>query len=153
LGRLVLVTPTGRVTREPDESEVAAIRARRADEPWHATDDEEATARLFYGTWSETARRHYETSYVDPPSWLREEYYLGAAGPAATHRLARLAAVPNPVLAVAGELDGMIGTVPAHLIADCYPAGRLEILPGCGHWPWIDAPARFTSLVNDFLTT
>lgn len=158
LGKLVLVTPTGRVAREPDEVEVTAIRASRAAEPWYAaaqtSDDDDALAPFFFGKWSPAARQHYENHYPDPPAWLREAYYRSAAtGPAAAARLARLAAVPNPVLAAAGELDGMIGTKPAQLVAACYPLGRLEILPGCGHWPWIDQPAHFTNLIHDFLTT
>jgi proline iminopeptidase len=111
--------------------EFAAIKASRAHEPWYTTDqssvDEDATVPFFYGKWSPAARQHHATNY------------------------ARLAAVPNRVLAVAGELDGMIGTKPAQLAAATYPAAQLEMMSACGHWPWIDQPGHFVALVNDSL--
>lgn len=152
LGSLVLVTPVGRVAREPDEAEVAAIRAGRAGEPWYAEAAALDNAPFYFGQWTPAAREHWETEYGEPHAWLREAYYRGAAtGEDAEPRLARLTEVPNPVLAVAGALDGMIGTRPARLITDCFPAARLEILAGCGHWPWVDDPKLFTFMINDFL--
>jgi proline iminopeptidase len=126
--RLVLVTPAGRVTREPDEVEVAAIRKVGI-----------VTAKPIGGG-------------VAPPSWLREAFYAGGVvGSAAAPRLARLAAVTVPVLALAGDADGIGGTGTARLIGDCYPHAVVEILSGCGHFPWLDDPERFRTRVIDFL--
>ena len=128
VGRLVLVTPAGRVAREPDEAEVATIRNAGAKTIGPGDDG------------------------VIPPSWLREAFYTGGAvGSAATPRLARLAAVTVPVLALAGGSDAIAGTIPARLIADCYPNAVAEVLPGCGHFPWLDDPERFRTRVIDFL--
>ncbi|WHT15661.1 alpha/beta hydrolase [Crossiella sp. CA-258035] len=114
--RLVLVTPAGRGSREPDEDEVARIRARGV-------------------------RTRAPADNGNPPGWLRAAFYV-------EHKAT---AVPHPVLAVAGAEDGIAGLTPAKLVADLHPAGVLAVLPGCGHWPWLDAPDSFTSVVTGFL--
>jgi pimeloyl-ACP methyl ester carboxylesterase len=143
IGRLVLVTPAGRLSREPDEAELATIRAEHAGRIWRG-----------HGAWSPAAQQHEEDSagYVTPPAWLREAFYAGAAtGEEAPARVARLAAVRCPVLVLAGECDPIAGTAPARLVATCYPAGSLVVLPGCGHWPWVDAPSAFRAALSQFL--
>ncbi|MGC0419420.1 alpha/beta fold hydrolase [Embleya sp. AB8] len=154
LGKLVLVTPVGLVAREVDEAEVAAIRERRACEPGSAEALAAGVSPWSYGAWSEATRRHYEAEagYPQPPSWLREAFYVRPASTAAaTAEVARRAAVLGPVLAVAGAEDGVAGTAPTRLVASCYPAARSQVLAGCGHWPWIDKPAEFRDLVAGFL--
>jgi pimeloyl-ACP methyl ester carboxylesterase len=127
VGKLVLVTPAGRAAREPDPVESAAIRA------------------LGVATASPDCSGH-----VDPPGWLRAAFYAsGSTDPA---RLARLAAVTVPVLVVAGAADGIAGTAPARLVAGTYPDARLAVLPGCGHYPWLDDPAAFATVVTEFLS-
>lgn len=143
VGRLVLVTPAGRMAREPDEAEIATIRAEHAGRIWRG-----------HGAWSPPAQQHEEDSagHVMPPAWLREAFYAGApSGTDTPARLARLAAVTCPVLALAGECDPIAGTAPARLVAALYPAGSLVVLPGCGHWPWIDAPSAFHTALSNFL--
>lgn len=145
IGRLVLVTPAGRLAREPDEAELATIRAEHAGRIWR-----------MHGAWSPAAQQHEEDSagHVMPPAWLREAFYAGTpTGADVPARLARLDAVSCPVLAVAGECDPIAGTATARLVADSYPAGSLVVLPGCGHWPWVDAPSAFHSAVSRFLAS
>ncbi|MGF6915275.1 proline iminopeptidase [Kitasatospora sp. MAP12-15] len=154
LGRLVLVTPAGLVAREVDEAEVVAIRERRAGEPGSAEALAVGALPWSYGAWSEATRRHHEAEadYPQPPSWLRETFYVSpVSAAAAAAEVARRAAVLSPVLVVAGAEDGVAGTAPARLVASCYPAARVEVLSGCGHWPWVDLPAEFCDLVAGFL--
>jgi pimeloyl-ACP methyl ester carboxylesterase len=128
VGRLVLVTPAGRVAREPDEAEVAAIKAAGAATAVPADD------------------------YSAPPPWYRQTFYSGTpARSQAAEPLARLAAVTAPVLALAGAADDVAGTVPARLIGECYPKAEVVVLPGCGHYPWLDDPATFRTRVAGFL--
>ncbi|MFE6868152.1 alpha/beta fold hydrolase [Kitasatospora sp. NPDC057692] len=54
------------------------------------------------------------------------------------------------MLVVAGSEDGVAGVDTPRRVAAGYPAGRLEVLPGCGHWPWVDEPAVFRDLVAGF---
>ncbi len=156
--KLVLVAPPGRAAREPDEAEVAAIRASRSAEPWYAdaaAADElsrqngSPTAELmdrivpfFWGRWDEQTQLVDAERFEAPPVWLRAVFYTGATEPRP---------VSMPVLVVAGGLDGMIGTWPARLAAECHPHARLEVLATCGHWPWVEEPERFRSLVAGFL--
>ena len=56
-----------------------------------------------------------------------------------------------PVLIVWGERDPMI---PAHHGRDAHraiPGSRLEILPGVGHLPQVETPARFVAVLERFL--
>ncbi|MCW2686410.1 MAG: hypothetical protein JWR37_1300 [Mycobacterium sp.] len=151
LRRLVLVAPAGRVAREVDEVEVAEIRGAQTRQPWHAALEDEVhrTAAHWYGGWSPAVQQHFELdeSLPEPPSWLRAAFYVGAAD----GRPARLAAVPTPVLVLAGESDGVAGTGPAERVAAVYPEGRLATLPDCGHWPWVNHPELFRALVEEFL--
>lgn len=128
-GRLVLVTPAGRAAREPDDAEAAAIRARNV-----------------------TTREPDESDLVVPPSWLREVFYSPGRDPAGTaQRLARLSRLDTPVLAVAGEVDGIAGVGTARLVGGWCPRARVEIMPGCGHFPWLDDPTGFRTRVVAFL--
>ncbi|MEV6343241.1 alpha/beta hydrolase [Actinoplanes sp. NPDC051851] len=159
--RMVLVTPVGRARREPDPAELAALRAARRHEPWYAaattgTDGPLAQARMqpfSWHTWSRERRAEYVPGHASALPWLRDAFYAGSAT-AATEpaRLARLAAVPIPVLVIAGASDGLIGTAPARLVAATYPCARLEIMTESGHRPWTEQPSLFHALVTDFLT-
>ncbi|RKE19812.1 alpha/beta fold hydrolase [Streptomyces sp. TLI_171] len=156
---LVLVTPVGRAAREPDGAELAAIRAGRAGLPWYpdaaeaerllaaGEGDVAALSRritpFFWGSWDERARAAaFDPELAPAAPWMREAFYASAGTPRP---------VPMPVLVVAGALDGLIGTVPARLVADCHPRARLEVLDGAGHRPWVDRPAAFAALVDGFL--
>ncbi|MFF4344794.1 alpha/beta fold hydrolase [Kitasatospora sp. NPDC001540] len=166
---LVLVTPVGRAAREPDPAELAAIRAARAAEPWYpdaaeaeallaagAGDPAELVRRItpfFWGTWNERARAAaFDPELVSAAPWMRDAFYSSAgAGAGADGAGAAPRPVAAPVLVVAGERDGMIGTAPARLAAALHPAARLAVLPGVGHRPWVEDPAGFAALVGEFL--
>uniref|UniRef100_UPI001F3B8E0F alpha/beta fold hydrolase n=1 Tax=Streptacidiphilus neutrinimicus TaxID=105420 RepID=UPI001F3B8E0F len=110
--RLVLVTPAGVVAREPDEDEVAAIRASRADEPWYpaavaaqaelaagGVEPERAdeltlrTVPFVWGRWRDEYAALYREPTQDAPDWYRAVFYSGAPAPVdRAARLARLAA-------------------------------------------------------------
>ncbi|WP_371497877.1 alpha/beta hydrolase [Kitasatospora sp. NBC_00374] len=159
VGRLVLVTPVGRAAREPDEEELAALRAARADEPWYPDaaaaeaelrlgggDPAELARRItpfFWGRWTERTRRAALAPGLAPaPPWLREAFYASAGAPRP---------VGMPVLVVAGGRDGLIGTAPARLVAACHPRARLEVMAESGHRPWVEEPEEFRSIVAGFL--
>lgn len=57
-----------------------------------------------------------------------------------------------PVLFIWGGSDAF--GAPGHVqeILGKMPAGRLEMVPGAGHFPWMDEPALVASLVRGFLT-
>ncbi|WP_127360413.1 alpha/beta fold hydrolase [Actinacidiphila soli] len=107
---------------------------------------------FFWHRWDESGQAEYRTEHTPAHPWLREAFYAGSAtGETLAKRIARLAAVPAPVLVLAGAADGMIGTAPARAVAACYPNSRLEVLRCSGHRPWVEEPEQFTALVTAFL--
>jgi pimeloyl-ACP methyl ester carboxylesterase len=76
---------------------------------------------------------------------------LGGQRVSATDRLYLAAELPT--LIIWGERDPLIPVQHAHLAHERIPGSRLDIFPGSGHFPYRDDPARFASLVIDFLQT
>ena len=62
----------------------------------------------------------------------------------------RLGEIDRPSLVICGEHDELR---PKHAreIADALPDARLEILTGCSHLSFAEAPERFFAIANDFL--
>jgi pimeloyl-ACP methyl ester carboxylesterase len=55
-----------------------------------------------------------------------------------------------PLLLVWGDRDRLVFHRGADRILDAVPAARLELLPGIGHCPQVEAPVRFTELLLEF---
>jgi pimeloyl-ACP methyl ester carboxylesterase len=55
------------------------------------------------------------------------------------------------VLVVAGEDDTLTPARYARKMVERLPQARLEILPGVGHAPPIEAPRPFNRLLSEFL--
>ncbi len=47
----------------------------------------------------------------------------------------------QPTLIVWGELDPWLDPAFAHAYSARLPAAEVELIPGAGHWPWLDRPA------------
>jgi pimeloyl-ACP methyl ester carboxylesterase len=69
----------------------------------------------------------------------------------ATDRLYLAAEVPT--LIVWGERDPIIPVAHAHTAHEAMPGSRLELFPGSGHFPQLDNPVGFSSVMLDFLET
>jgi pimeloyl-ACP methyl ester carboxylesterase len=65
--------------------------------------------------------------------------------------LDRLAGLAAPTLVVGGSLDVLTPPSLSRELAGRFSAGRLEILEGAGHFPWVDEPNAFRSAVGGFL--
>lgn len=61
----------------------------------------------------------------------------------------RLAATGVPLLAIYGAEDGIVDPAAADEFRDV-PGAQVEILPGVGHTPQVEAPARTASLIRRF---
>ena len=165
---LVLVTPSDRL-QGGDRSDVAGIRAARADEPWYAEAAEaqealadaspgqaqalvRATRPFFYGRWDERTQAH--AASADRQSSKRAELGFGAgveeidlAG-----LLGALGGLDVPVLVVGGERDALTGVASVHAVAASFRAAEAVVLPRAGHFPWVDEPEAFRSAVASFLS-
>jgi len=165
--RLVLVTPSGRPFGWAAD-DLEQIRELRSGEPWYAEAAEAAeiapTANpalrreldrvmrpLWYGRWDERTQAHAESAddqvslraaagYVPGP-----DYDAGAA-------LASLKEISASVLVVVGELDALTGVSVAERFTEVLSDATVAVIPGAGHFPWIDAPEAFASAVAAFLS-
>lgn len=59
--------------------------------------------------------------------------------------------VRTPLLLVWGDRDRLLFHGSAQQILDAVPGSRLELLPGVGHCPQVEAPERFSELLTGFL--
>jgi pimeloyl-ACP methyl ester carboxylesterase len=75
----------------------------------------------------------------------------GGQAVSATDRLYLAAAMPT--LIVWGDADPIIPVRHGIAAHDAMPGSRLEIFEGVGHFPHAEEPARFTSVLLDFLAT
>jgi pimeloyl-ACP methyl ester carboxylesterase len=164
--RLVLVTPSGRPFGWPAD-DVDDIRRSRSDEPWY---DEAAEAAeiaptanpalrreldrmmrpLWYGAWDERTQTH--AAGADEQVSLRAAagYVPGADYDprAAADELKNITAA---VLVVVGALDAMTGVSVADRFAQVLTDAQVAVIPGAGHFPWVDAPDAFREAVAGFL--
>lgn len=56
-----------------------------------------------------------------------------------------------PTLVVHGEQDRIVPITVAHRLAQRRPDFTVEVMPGCGHLPYLDDPTRFTEVVGEWL--
>jgi proline iminopeptidase len=164
---LVLVTPVAAL-QGGTRSDVPAIRATRSGEPWYADAAEadaaladappaqrqalvRATRPFFYGRWEERQQEH--AAGADRQSNRRAEAGFGAgADEVDTAALrAALGTLAAPVLVVGGDRDGVTGVDAVHEVAASFAGARTVVLPGAGHFPWVDEPAAFSTAVAEFL--
>ncbi len=62
----------------------------------------------------------------------------------------RLREITCPALLLVGEKDPM-GTRASEILAGGLGSATLEVLPGCGHWVQVDAPAAFVASLEAWL--
>jgi pimeloyl-ACP methyl ester carboxylesterase len=163
LGGLALITPpasylvslpsdapalqAARMAEPPFAAAVSALDAgpdTSSDETFNAW--QQAIAPLCYATWDETAQEHARAGW----------YALTAAraflsGDPPPDLAGRLRQVRAPVLVIAGAQDATAGTGPVIAVAGLFPDGRAAVIEHCGHMPWVEQPAAFRGILDDFL--
>ena len=58
-----------------------------------------------------------------------------------------------PVMAIWGDRDGIIPVDHAYAAHEARTDSRLEVLPGVGHFPQVEAPNEVVELIEDFIAT
>ncbi|MFE4306285.1 alpha/beta fold hydrolase [Streptomyces sp. NPDC056517] len=163
---LVLVTSLGRAlgvgTTDEEWDEAVEIFA---DRPWYAQaraaldaigpDTPESRVReivapFAYGRWDAAAQDHAardaeQVNRAAAPAYHGE----GAYTPEATRRA--LTALTAPVLLLAGECDPGPTPAKAAEAAALFPNAELVVVPGAGHFPWVDDAEAFVRPVAAFL--
>jgi pimeloyl-ACP methyl ester carboxylesterase len=160
---LVLITPPTAylVEVEPDSDDLVGSRMRdpvfaaaAAAMDVDVSDGTEETfdkwqlsvAPVGYAAWGTAERAHAaEGTYsfeaakaffsVEPPPDVRE----------------RLGRIRAPVLVVGGAQDVMLGVAPLRALAELCPLGRLAVIEGSAHYPFVEAPDDFAEIVREFL--
>ena len=59
----------------------------------------------------------------------------------------------RPTLIIWGDDDAIIPVAHAHAAHEAMPGSRLEIFEGVGHFPQVEAAARFVEVLEDFLAS
>ena len=165
LDHLVLVSPSLRVTGLPSDLGVDEVLARRAHEPWYADavaalHAEAASpqeleryqwlaAPLLYGRWTAAAQAQAAAQPAQFAQPATDGFYAGFDPDPALP--ARLAALKAPVLLMAGEYDIWPTAAAVRSLAALFSDAELTVIPGTGHFPWVDDPAAFTATVHEFL--
>ncbi len=164
VSRLVLVAPGTRLLDiGPEDAEWDAALERRADEPWYAEvraaleaeeptpEQELASEALFYGRWDDRARAHAASDgpqrNPEATRWFHEDAY----DPVRSRET--LAGLGVPVRILLGELDPWPNARAGEELAGLFRDARVSVLPGAGHFPWLDDPARFTLEVRAALVS
>jgi pimeloyl-ACP methyl ester carboxylesterase len=67
----------------------------------------------------------------------------------------QLQAIASPTLVCVGTLDPVTPPAAAQEILDGLPPGigRLEVLEGAGHFPWLDVPDQYWSVIDSYLAS
>jgi proline iminopeptidase len=67
--------------------------------------------------------------------------------------LDQLPRIASPTLVSVGDLDPLMFEPTGELMAGLSPGiARLDVIPGAGHFPWLDAPDRYFGSIADFVT-
>jgi pimeloyl-ACP methyl ester carboxylesterase len=142
LRRLVLVDAAG---VRPDAGEVADI---------FLLGEDETTRRAFYDTASVPAYADLFERELSP-----EEREMSVRGREMTTRLCwkpymhdrslvwLLQRVSVPTLVVWGAEDKIIPVDSGRRLHEAIPGSRLEVIPGCGHLPYVEKPDEFSRLL------
>jgi len=82
---------------------------------------------------------------------LRAVIDPGGQSVSAMDRLYLTAALPT--LIVWGDQDPIIPVAHAHAAHAAMPGSRLEVFPGVGHFPHVEAPLAFVETLTDFMNS
>jgi non-heme chloroperoxidase len=106
---------------------------------------------------------YYEGVFAAPVSEATKAWAHGIslqASPAADSSLGALADVDQrsimaalnvPALIVCGENDGVVDPAIGAFAADLLPKGRLHVMAGCGHAPFLENPGEYQTVLLEFL--
>ncbi|MDI6102271.1 alpha/beta hydrolase [Actinoplanes sp. NEAU-A12] len=166
VGRLLLINPSPRVVGvEVTDDDRRVVAEQRREEPWFpeafaaleriwsgaATGaDWEAVAPFTHGRWDADVRA-FAAAGASRRNLQAAAAYYGDGGFDPADVRAALAGLTAPVLLVSGELDIQLPPEHAGEYAGLFPRAELAVLPGGGHYAWLDDPGWLVRTVTAFL--
>ena len=167
--RLVLANTAARLGGAEVEAAMEAALQRHAHEPWYADarqalddetegrykDDEELGVLLARELRLYSSR--YDDHFAEYAAAVAQEPVNGDALRVSNSVLptfdlrAHLPTVRCHTLVLTGSDDFITPVVAAEEIAGLVPDATLEIIPDCGHFSFVEQPARFREAVGEFL--
>jgi proline-specific peptidase len=167
--RLVLASTLARFQADQQQAMETAMQAK-AGESWYADasaaveaeqagdwgSDEELAALVlrempfYFATYGEPEREYLqilegEIPVGDALRLFNEEIF------AAFDLRPELAAITAPTFVITGEDDFITGPICSREIADGIAGARLDVIPDCGHFVFVEQPQRFADAVTTFL--
>jgi proline iminopeptidase len=167
--RLILASTLARFAQE----QVGAMQAGmavKAGEPWYddaraaleaeQRGDFETDAELgelalrefpfYFASYGDTERAYLESLRDDVPNADTLRYFNQEIFPTFDLR-PQLEQITAPTLVVTGELDFITGPICANEIAQGLRDARKVLIPGSGHFVFVETPEAFRQVVLDFL--
>lgn len=169
LERLILASTLARWTPE-QEAAMEAAMASHGDEPWYAdakaaldaeqagefTTDEEMSDLAFrefpfyFSRYGDDERAYLETLRADPSNADTLRFFNQEIFPTFDLR-PELEKITAPTLVIAGDDDFITGPPSAAEIEQGVANVSKVIIPACGHFLFVEAPAAFGEAVVSFL--
>jgi pimeloyl-ACP methyl ester carboxylesterase len=135
------------------EDASAALQAEQADE--FETDEELGELALrefpfYFADYGDAERAYLESLRGDIPNADTLRYFNQEIFETFDLR-PQLGEITAPTLVITGEQDFITGPVCADEIAACLSDGRKVVIPGSGHFVFVETPEAFREAVLDFL--
>lgn len=163
LAGMVLITPPAGYLVDTPSDAVELIARRRGEPAFEAavaasdagpdlsSDDafnawQQRVAPMGYAAWGPTEQAHAMVGRWDLAA---VKAYFSVEPPA--DLAARVGTLTAPVLVIAGSADCLTGLAPVRALAMRFPAGRVELIARCGHYPWLEQPDAFRQAIDPFL--
>lgn len=103
-----------------------------------------------YGRWGERQQAH-AASQREQFSLEAWQHFRGHERTEPERFLPTLAGVTAPVLVLTGSADALTGNQVGEVVAGLFPNARHTVIPGAGHYPWVDVPDAFVEALTEHL--
>jgi proline iminopeptidase len=167
--RLILASTLARFAAEQQRALEAGMAARQG-EPWYADaaaaleaeeagnfESDEELAQLVYrefpfyfAQYGEVEQAYVESLRAETPNAETLRFFNKEIFPTFDLR-PKLAQIEAPTLVIAGEEDFITGPVCANEIADGIAGAEKVVLPGIGHFLFVEGPGQWRDAVLSFL--
>lgn len=169
VGRLILASTLARFSPEQEAAMAVAVEGH-ANEPWYEdaraaleaeeagdfeSDEELAELVLrefpfYFARYGDDERAYLETLRSDTPNADALRLFNQEQVPTFDLR-PRLARIAAPTLVITGEEDFITGPLSAAELSEGIAGAETVLLPGCGHFIFVEAPDRFREAVLAFV--